>query len=60
VLGEARIDATTWIACACDCQRTLESMGFFDVTGRPPTEAVPTPAERGAPSDREPGSAAAR
>ena len=33
VLGEHRADATTWVACGCDCQRTLVSLGFFDLDG---------------------------
>jgi hypothetical protein len=42
VLGEDRADATTWVACACDCQRTLVAMGFYE--GRQPSaEVVPAP-----------------
>ena len=41
MLGEQNADATTWVACGCDCQRTLVSMGFFDLEGAPPAEQLP-------------------
>jgi hypothetical protein len=43
VQGEDRADATTWVACGCDCQRTLASLGFYDDGAPPPTEVVPAP-----------------
>jgi hypothetical protein len=43
VQGEDRADATTWVACGCDCQRTLESLGFVEGDTLPPTDVARVP-----------------
>ncbi|HRI98357.1 MAG TPA: hypothetical protein PLZ93_22220 [Nocardioides sp.] len=40
VVDESQNHRTAWRACACDCQRTLAALGFFDADRQPPTEAT--------------------
>ena len=60
VLGESQLDRTTWVACGCECQRTLTTMGFFDLEGAPPVEHAPTPVVEAHERGLDPGSPASR
>lgn len=55
-----RGDSVTWVVCGCDCQRTLASLGFFDLDGQPSVEVVPTAPPQHPERTVEPGSPAAR